>query len=773
MSSMTTAGPRPLLGVAKRRASQAMILVLLTSGLVVTPPLGDPIAEAAPMTNRVIELNDHLPDDAAARAGEAAGRRGAASAGWVETEPIPAGAAAMIGVEAPSGEEVPVQVRTREDGTWTEWIDLDFEDGADDGPDPGTPEAAAANAKVTEPLWIGHVDELQLRVAGGEAAEELQLHAIDIDGSLDFDPLAAKPGAAHAVDRPNFIPRTSWDPNNECAPRTSPSIASNARFTVIHHTAGSNNYTEAQAANVLRSICLFHRNTNGWSDVGYNIVVDRYGRTYEGRAGGLDRAVVGAHAANYNSGSFGVGVMGCFDGACSTSLGSTVLPSVALHAVDRVVAWKFHLHGIDPMATISYTNGWGNTVTLDTIVGHRDVGNTACPGSVFYAFVKGSNPMKDRVAKIMSDAQAPPAPAPAPAPAPSPSPTPDPAPSGNPWDEANPGHLARTDRQDLKTFDEATGTFLVNRSTGSSFVEEAWATYRTRTGWAVHLTGDVTGSGRDDVVSFHPSNGSWWTGVSTGSRLRASQWGAYGSTTGWLWHGLADLDGDGRADLVSFHRNGSWFWSRSLGTAFAAPLRIATFGTTAGWQSHLVGNFASKNRESIANYHPSTGRWTILRLAGTSGIVEAWSVLGTPTGWEHLVGDFNGDGLSDVASYHARTGRWWVGRSTGGAFVYDLWATFKTNLGWSDHVVGRYSRSTRDDIMSYHPETGSVWQSRSTGSRFRGAQIAHYVTREGWTNHVAVDATGNGLHEFASFHPKNSSWWLSTPHDAMNMTRWK
>jgi hypothetical protein len=753
-------------------ARRLVSLLMLTSLIVVIPPLGEEGADAAPASNRVIELGGHLPEEAGTPADDAGGAAARVAPVWVESEPIVAGDAALVGVVAPEGDEIPVEVRTFEEGAWTDWVALEYVD-EDDGPDPDTAEAEAATDAVTDPLWVGHVDQLQVRVADLEGADSLELHTVDIEGSLDFDPLATKPGAAHASTRPTIIPRSSWDPNNDCAPRSTPSVASNVRFTVIHHTAGNNTYTEAQAANVLRSICLYHRNTNGWSDVGYNMVVDRYGRTYEGRAGGLERAVVGAHAANYNSGSFGIGVMGCFDVSCATSFGSTALPSVALSAVDRAVAWKFGLHGVDPNGTISYRNGSGATVTLDTIVGHRDVGRTSCPGSVFYPFVKGSNPMKTRVARLMSAAQPAPAPSPSPSPAPSPAPAPAPTTSGDPWDEANPGHLARTDRQDLQTFDESTGQVLVARTTGSNFIEEAWATYRTRSGWDVHLTGDVTGNGRDDVVSFHPSNGSWWVAVSTGRRLVAGHWATYGTTSGWNWHGLADLDGDGRADLVSFHRNGSWFWSRSLGSTFANPQRITTFGTSAGWQSHLVGNFASRNRESIANYHPSTGRWTILRLSGSTAVLEPWATLGSPTGWEHLVGDFDGDGLSDVASYHARSGRWWVGRSTGRSFVLEHWATFKTNRGWTDHVVGRFSRATRDDIMSYHPESGSVWQSRSTGSRFRGAQIARYGTRDGWTNHLAVDATGNGLHEFASFHPRNRSWWLSTPHDALKIVRWK
>jgi hypothetical protein len=217
-----------------------LTLLLVTSLLVVVPPLGDRGAEAAPATNRVIEVAEHLPEQAAVRAGEARTAAGARSAPeWITSETIPGGDAALVGVRAPAGVEVPAMLRTLEDGTWSEWLAFEYLD-EDDGPDPGTAEAADAAEPVSEPVWIGRVEQLQLRVAAVDGLDSLELHTVDFEGSLDFDPLAPKAGSANAVERPNFIPRSSWDPNNECAPRSSPSVASSARFAVVHHTAGSN-----------------------------------------------------------------------------------------------------------------------------------------------------------------------------------------------------------------------------------------------------------------------------------------------------------------------------------------------------------------------------------------------------------------------------------------------------------------------------------------------------------------------------------------------------
>ena len=60
----------------------------------------------------------------------------------------------------------------------------------------------------------------------------------------------------------------------------------------------------------MRGIELFHVREMGWKDIGYNALVDRFGTIYEGQRGGLERAVVGAHARGFNYGSFGVSLIG-------------------------------------------------------------------------------------------------------------------------------------------------------------------------------------------------------------------------------------------------------------------------------------------------------------------------------------------------------------------------------------------------------------------------------------------------------------------------------
>ena len=68
----------------------------------------------------------------------------------------------------------------------------------------------------------------------------------------------------------------------------------------VHHTVNANDYTRDEVPGILRSIYAYHTQSRGWSDVGYNFLVDRFGRIWEGRYGGVDRPVVGAHTLGYN-----------------------------------------------------------------------------------------------------------------------------------------------------------------------------------------------------------------------------------------------------------------------------------------------------------------------------------------------------------------------------------------------------------------------------------------------------------------------------------------
>jgi hypothetical protein len=275
----------------------------------------------------------------------------------------------MVGFELPDGVDE-LRVRTSVDGErWTEWVETERVE-AEDGPDPDTAEAAGDRShRFAEPVWVEEASYLQVELPDGVEAEG-RLHAEVIDSvglsgqKVERTIVPAEPASADAVDRPRIISRAGWGAN-ESWRSGSPSRASSVSMGVVHHTATSNSYSDAKA--VMRSMYSYHTRSLGWSDLGYNIVVDQQGNVYEGRAGGLESGVIGAHARGYNTGSFGVSVIGNFD--------QVRPPRAALDAVAEVIAWQSSVYGINP-------EGWANG--RRTIVGHRDVGNTACPGAYFY-----------------------------------------------------------------------------------------------------------------------------------------------------------------------------------------------------------------------------------------------------------------------------------------------------------------------------------------------------------------------------------------------------
>lgn len=169
---------------------------------------------------------------------------------------------------------------------------------------------------------------------------------------------------------PSFISRTDWAcADGQNSPLWTPQYT-NVSHLVVHHTAGSNNTSQNYAATV-RSIWSQHTYTNSWGDIGYNFLIDAYGKIYEGRAGGNN--VIGAHCG-FNTATMGVSVMGTY---------SSVLPSdTALGSLISMLAWKCNDSKINPFDVLFHAS---SGKTINTICGHRDVKSTECPGNAFYA----------------------------------------------------------------------------------------------------------------------------------------------------------------------------------------------------------------------------------------------------------------------------------------------------------------------------------------------------------------------------------------------------
>lgn len=289
---------------------------------------------------------------------------------------------------APSGSTV--QVRVREHGAWSGWETLESDQ---DGPDAGSADAtaqAAAQRDGSESLLVDAADALQVRVDGTRAPRAVRAELVD-GGRSKADAQLPTLGARRAsstasadLAAPTIVTRAQWGAD-ESIRGHDPSYTGTPNVGFIHHTASSNNYSPADAAAQVRAIYAYHVKYNHWSDIGYNYLVDQYGTIYEGRAGGIDKNVLGAHTGGFNSNSFAISELGDF--------GKMAAPDAMVESISQLMAWRLSIAHRDPNAIAHKVSAGGGTsrykagvgVDIPVISAHRDVGATECPGEYLYA----------------------------------------------------------------------------------------------------------------------------------------------------------------------------------------------------------------------------------------------------------------------------------------------------------------------------------------------------------------------------------------------------
>jgi hypothetical protein len=293
-----------------------------------------------------------------------------------------------------------VQVRTHTDGRWSSWSALAMPDG---GPDDGSTDARAAAARglaSTDPLWVGSADGVQARVVdahtGAAAPAPTRLHLVLVDGGTSS--ADASPGAPQALGgavaeaaqaQPTIYTRAQWGADESLRSRNSgcgtPSYGSTIKMGFIHHTDTANGYASSSVPSIIRSIYAYHVESNGWCDIGYNFLVDRFGRIWEGRYGGITKPVIGAHTGGFNTDTFGASMIGNYQ--------SSAPSSATVAALEKLFAWKFGGYYVNPNGKASLIAGSfsgsryaaGTKVSFNAVSGHRDADLTTCPGSAGYA----------------------------------------------------------------------------------------------------------------------------------------------------------------------------------------------------------------------------------------------------------------------------------------------------------------------------------------------------------------------------------------------------
>lgn len=309
----------------------------------------------------------------------------------------------MVALTAQDLRGTSAKVRAQKaDGSWGPWYQTENLDGVGD--------QGGTGPRGTEPVFVGRTTTVQIAVSRQlPASRPSTTPAGPQQPGLGYRPASVEKPFAQTVNAvlisppkapvdtgslptaatppgvpPHIITRAQWgaDEAMRCG---NPVYDQGIRAAVVHHTAGSNDYTPEDSAGIVRSIYEYHSRTLGWCDIAYNALVDKYGQVFEGRAGGMNRAVEGSHTGGFNRDTWGVAMMGDF---------TTVPPTeIQLNTVGRLLGWRLGLDHVDPKGSVVLTSAGGAfthfplgaTPTLPTIFTHRDVGDTECPGNAAYA----------------------------------------------------------------------------------------------------------------------------------------------------------------------------------------------------------------------------------------------------------------------------------------------------------------------------------------------------------------------------------------------------
>ena len=739
----------------------------------------DPHVREVQLTSPVAAPGRAARSTSAARVVPAAG-----GASRLTTTPQQVAGFGEVGVTWASGVSLPqtaieVAARTRTDGAWSAWRTIPYD--PEHGPDPGSAEARHARPG-TDPMLVGKVDSVQVRaVSRGPLPEDMKLAVISpghvtrtatehaaldtstMDGDTGADSVyrtvdpqpvtgdSAQLAAAVFTPRPVIYSRAQWGADERMRSASSLHYG-DVHAGFVHHTVNANDYTRAEVPALLRSIYAYHVRSRGWSDIGYNYLIDRFGRIWEGRYGGIDRAVVGAHTLGYNDDSFAASAIGNYE---------LTKPSKAtLQAYAALFAWKLSLHGVDASSSRQYVT----TTWFRAINGHRDAAATACPGQYLYdklpairrmaaADQRGwsgrqlesnlaSTPAPDLVLRRASDGEA--------FVVPTGGLLRFPAPATAAKGVTGSGVLVSRDltgdhRADLLVR-QADGSLDLRQGTSTGTFA---ATDRVLRGFAgkdqVTAPGDLNGDGRNDLTARNPATGALvlFLQRADGSFRHVgagTQWKAYDRISA-----AGDLTGDGLPDLVARDPAGAlWLYAgdghAGFGGAARVPGRFGGYSTVTGggdFTADRLGDLLVRQRSTGDTYVlPGHGDGTFgRRLGPVGGLAEAT---------RPAVGNIGGNGRPDVVALVDGSVRTWVNPGT-----FDLGRPIDTGVSFAgaDRIlsVGDWDRDGYGDVVTRQSRSGNLvlWLGDGHGHLARTQVLA---TSFGTVARLAAvgDMTGDG-----------------------------
>ena len=627
-----------------------------------------------------------------------------------------------------TADDVTVEVRLKEDKGWTDWEALPV---PDDGPQPGTPEAVGARLGTT-PIVSEGATGIQVRVdtPSGRPLPDLKVTTIDPGTSAADDnltPVQPAGSASAAALQPTIITRAQWGADESL--RGSKTLSSTIKAIVIHHTAGTNDYTPETAAAQVRGIYAYDTQGLGWADIAYNFLVDKWGRVYEGRAGSITQPVRGAHAMGFNTDTMGISAIGNYETASA--------PSVMVDAIAKVAGWKLSQYGVSPTATTRLTSQGGTgakyaagvTVTLPTINAHQNTSYTLCPGKYLYPQMGTIRTKAANYALYSNTA----------------------------------GSVPVTGSQLYAMYGSLT---LKQGSTGTAVRD--LQTELNRRGYAVGTAdgdfGPMTGAG---VTAFQKASQLAVTGTVASNDWKALSGLAYTKVTvtspaPTVVTPIAGFNADGRGDVLGRTGSGDLYYYPAGTGTIGTPVKIST-----GWGSfRQVVSPGDWNGDRFSDVIATTaaGQVYLYKGNGKGGLLAGRTLLSNT--WASYVdvltpGDFTGDKKPDLLARKANGELWLVAGNGKGGFT-GTWR--KLGSGWQTYLQvvtpGDVTGDGRPDLLGRTP-AGGLYLHAGTGSTTGPAYTAQSRISYGWKGYNTVfstgDLTGDGKADLIARTPANAN----------------
>ncbi|MFI9826662.1 N-acetylmuramoyl-L-alanine amidase [Streptomyces sp. NPDC051913] len=516
------------------------------------------------------------------------------------------------------------------------------------------------------------------------------------------------------VVQPPVITQAEWGASTDYD--GTPGYGTEIKAAVIHHTGmdSDNTLSCADSRARMRSIQQEHF-ARGYYDIGYNFVVDKCGQIFEGRSGGMDLPVIGAHDIGFNTNTVGISYIGNYESAQPSK--------AALDSIARIVAWKFGMYGIDPTGKVTLVSGSdagvdgnkvakGSSITLPRVFGHRDTNATACPGANLYSKLSRiaslaktpgishalatSDYNRDGVTDLVA---------------------------GVP--KANAVRIVPGSVDGPVT---AAKVSLTQSSPGVPGSSESGDAFGTSTAW-----GDVNGDGYADLAIGAPGEDDtsgnadrgqvtvmYGPALNTGFSYTTSGVTAAGAKLGSTVT-VGDFNGDGKADVFAAGAGKGGNYNVRL---TGGKTTYGTLTTATGSVAYLDAATGDFNRDGYAdvalNYRDTGGIGRVVRFAGSATGLTKAGVISVKGGRSIAAGDVNGNGYDDIVIGQP------VASESGGR-----------SGGQITMVPGTSTGFTTTGMTTIHQDTASVPGGNESGDAFGSSVSVGDYNADGYTDALA------------------------------------